>query len=593
MNILGIHDGHNSSACILSSGKIICAIQEERLRKIKNYWAVPTESIENCLKFSGLKFEDIDCVAIATFEQFTKLNGYVSRDDYMGSMKRIYDSNFSFKERLTVLRDRLSYKFKKKEWQRNRQNQCVSMRKKIYASYLPVALKKKTHFIEHHIAHYATAAFGAKYYGNKRYMAFTCDGQGDGRCATVHLIEKNGEIKFIDDIEDNNSIANLYALITCVMGFVVLEHEYKLMGMAPYANETRSKEVAKMFLDLFRWKDGKWFLKPGINRIRDTYEKPIIKKIYEICKYKRFDEICGGIQYAFETVLLKWIGYYTEKYEVDTIALAGGAFMNVKTNMLISQLPQINDMFVFPSCGDETLSIGAAMQQHYNQTEENPKPLDNMYLGLNYDQNDIEKSLENFKQKGCEFSVKKSENIEKDIALLLSQKNVVARFKGRSEFGARALGNRSILSHPTESRNIITINKMIKKRDFWMPFASSVLDTRADDYLVNPKGIGTPYMIMAFPGGDKVEDIYAGSHPQDHTVRPQIVTQESNPSYYNLIKHFEDLTGVGGILNTSFNLHGYPLVESPDDALDVFFKSGLKFLAIEDYLVNKPILEGK
>ncbi len=587
MNILGIHDGHNSSACVMSSGKLVCAVQEERLRKIKNYWAIPTKSIDYCLEYSNLKLRDIDYIAVATLDQYTKLNGHVSKDEYMGSMKRIYNSDFSFKQYLSVIKQRLLYRFLKDSWYRKNKKIAVARRNKIYYSLFPDVMPGKINFIDHHVAHFATAAFGGEYYKYKKYLVFTCDGQGDGRCATVHLIEKDGTINFLSDIEDNYSIANLYALITCLLGFVVHEHEYKLMGMAPYANKERSEEIGKKFLSLFNWNDGNWNLKPGINRILDVYEKPLINKVNEICKYKRFDDICGGIQYAFEKIILKWISYYTEKYEVDTIALSGGAFMNVKTNMLISQIPHVKDMFVFPSCSDETISIGAAMYRYFQCTNRAPESIKDVYLGKSYHPEKVKSALESFSLKVSRFKVNELENIEKEVAVLLSKNQVVARFKGRSEFGARALGNRSILAHPSEPRNIMIINNMIKKRDFWMPFASSVLDYRESDYLINPKGIKSPYMIIALPGGKKVEELYAGTHPQDCSVRPQIITADSNPSYYNLLKYFEKLTGIGGVLNTSFNLHGYPLVESPEDALEVFFKSGLKFLALENFLVVK------
>lgn len=587
MNILGIHDGHNSSACILSSGKIIIAIQEERLQRIKNYWAIPVKTIQACLDYAGLKKQDLDCITVGTLNQTTKVNGYISKNHYMGYMKKLLDSDFSFREYLNIYRRRFLYYISKENYISGLKKQGEIIRREIYTNLFPNMAADKIYFIDHHMSHFATAAFGGKFFGRKKYLVFTCDGQGDGRCATVHLIDTDGSITLLSNIKDNHSVATLYAMVTAIMGFTVHEHEYKIMGMAPYAKRERSEEIGNMFLDLFIWNNGDWLIKPEINRMVDVYEKPLADKIKEIFKYNRFDDICGGIQYAFECILLKWISYYTDKYEIDTVALAGGAFMNVKANMLISELPQVKDMFVFPSCGDETIAIGAAMYQHFSLTNNPPAAIENVYWGKNYGSDEIEAALRSLELRGFRFDAKKVENIEREIAILLSNMGIVARFKGRSEFGARALGNRSILAHPSEHRNVIIINDMIKQRDFWMPFAASILDYRISDYLINPNNIESPFMIMAFRGGRKIDELCACSHPKDHSVRPQVVTKAANPSYYELLKHFEKITSIGGILNTSFNLHGYPLVETPEDALDVFFKSGLKYLALEDYMVIK------
>ena len=182
--------------------------------------------------------------------------------------------------------------------------------------------------------------------------------------------------------------------------------------------------------------------------------------------------------------------------------------------------------------------------------------------------------------------MRRCEDIEREVAALLAKGEVVARYKGREEFGARALGNRSILADPSRYDVVQIINKMIKCRDFWMPFACSILQEDADTYVKNPKGVFAPYMILTFDS-KKTEDIRAGSHPEDKTVRPQIVTPAHNAEYHRLISEFKKLTGRGAVLNTSFNLHGFPIVSSPDDAAEVFVKSGLRHLAVGDYLLSK------
>jgi len=165
---------------------------------------------------------------------------------------------------------------------------------------------------------------------------------------------------------------------------------------------------------------------------------------------------------------------------------------------------------------------------------------------------------------------------------------VVARCAGRMEFGARALGNRSILANPSDHRVVGTINRMIKNRDFWMPFAPSILREREDDYVVNPKGLASPYMMLAFATNPKRRDeITAALHPHDATARAHLVDEAWNPAYHRVLREFERRTGIGAVLNTSFNLHGEPLVGSPEDAVDTFERSGLSHLALDRWMISK------
>ncbi|RMD58446.1 MAG: hypothetical protein D6828_02700, partial [Nitrospirae bacterium] len=184
--------------------------------------------------------------------------------------------------------------------------------------------------------------------------------------------------------------------------------------------------------------------------------------------------------------------------------------------------------------------------------------------------------------------IKHYKDIERRCAELLSKGDVVARCKGRMEFGARALGNRSILANPNNWKTVKIINEMIKMRDFWMPFAPSILAEYADNYIVNPKGIKAPYMIMAFDTKkEKLDSIIATTHPYDESCRPQIVEKSWNLDYHRLIRYFHELTGEAAVLNTSFNLHGLPIVYTPYDALYVFDNSGLKYLALGNIMVEE------
>ena len=263
--------------------------------------------------------------------------------------------------------------------------------------------------------------------------------------------------------------------------------------------------------------------------------------------------------------------------------------MNVKANQLIAELPEVKSIYIVPSCGDESTSFGAAFwaYQKYADVEKYPiVPLKDLYLGTEYSDREISQELKKVRYRS--LKIEKKADIEKTVAGLLAKNKIVARFKGRAEWGARALGNRSIIANPSSFNVIKEINDQIKSRDFWMPFAPSIKLERLEKYVTNPKKIKVPYMIMTLDSTDLgKKELVAAMHPYDGTLRPQAVERDWNPGYWRLIDEFEKLTGIGGVLNTSFNLHGFPIVQTPEDALYVLEHSGLKYLAIGSYLVSK------
>ncbi len=583
MKILGVHDGHNSSACLLVDGTVKFAIQEERLRKIKNYWGIPELAISNCLSYAGLTIEELDAIVIASENQYLIPNKNISRENYMSSMHFALEGPFNIRQRISINKAKIISFFKKNKFKF--MNNIKDNRGKYYQQIYGESIVEKLFFIDHHISHYATAAFGSGFWGKNEFLVFTNDGHGDDLCASVYLVEKDGKSKKLSTIEKHHSIANFYGIITACLGFNIWEDEYKIMGMAPYANPEKAKNIGKKFLEFYKWKGKDFNMKKNIKRLMDRDERQLKKRINDVLKFERFDNICGGIQYAFEHIISKWIDNYVTEYNIKHIALAGGAFMNVKSNLKISELSHIKKMFVYPSCGDETISIGAAMMHYKNITNLIPSPVSKIYYGNDYYKS-IKTSMEMLKDEK-NIIITNPKNIEKTCADLLAKNQIIARFSGRSEFGARALGNRSILANPCNSENISIINDMVKKRDFWMPFACSILEDEANKYIENPKKIKSPYMILAFRCNNNVSKLQAGTHPRDGTIRPQLVTKKDNPKYYRLIDYFREFSGIGGVLNTSFNLHGLPLVETPQDAIKVFLNSGLKYLSLEEYLISK------
>jgi carbamoyltransferase len=360
------------------------------------------------------------------------------------------------------------------------------------------------------------------------------------------------------------------------------EHEYKVMGLAPYAKDKYVDEIYPVFKDML-WVDG---LKLNSN-FRMQYADSCLN---EKMKYKRFDNVAGAVQRLVEELMTEWVKNAIKQTGITSIAIAGGVGMNVKANQKISEIPEVTDIYCMPSSGDESTALGCCFYGYLKNSKNNQKndiqPLTNLYLGPEYSDEEINKFL--IENMPLSYNLKRCDNIEKEIASLLANDEIVARFKGRSEWGARALGNRSILANPSNRDNLRIINEIIKSRDFWMPFTPSILEEDVKKYIANPKKISCPFMIVTFNSTKKArKDLAAAMHPYDFTIRPQSVSAKESPDYHRLISYFKKKTGIGAVLNTSFNLHGEPNVLSPKDAMHTFESSGLKYLAMGNYLIKK------
>ena len=569
--VLGIHDGHNSTACLLKDGKIEACVSEERFKRVKNYTGIPTDSIKYALNYCKIKPEDLDLVvlpskilALPAEIEINKTN--TATHNILRVLNRI----------MLLLPENLYLKLYNKMAPIY---YGTKKRKKLYSQLLGIE-KDKIVFMDHHLCHAYTAFYGSGFRDD--FLVFTLDGGGDSLCGTVNIVE-DGKIKKISETSYLHSLGILYLEVTRYLGMKPLEHEYKVMGLAPYASSEgteKSYNILKRLITLK--KNSLQFYSP----VKAPYFKDYIRRNLYL---HRFDWIAGAIQKLTEELVTEWIREAIKKTGIHDVALAGGVFMNVKLNLKIMEMPEVKKIFVFPSCGDESLAIGAAYYGYEQICKDKGakvdiEPLGDLYKGPEYSNEYIEKTLQ--KEKNLKF--KFFENIEEKIVELLTRKEIVARFAGRMEWGARALGNRSILANASDYEVVKIINEMIKQRDFWMPFAPTILKEREDDYIVNSKKVSAPYMILAFNSKEKAKkDLAAAMHPYDYTLRPQILEKETNEKYYKIIKIFEEMTGMGGILNTSFNLHGYPIVCSPEDAIHVFKNSGLKYLALENWLVEK------
>jgi carbamoyltransferase len=550
----------------MKDGKIVYVIQEERPTKEKNRHDFPFAAIQLALEKTGLKPNDIDEIGMNGFTIAKPRDRKGILDQYKSFLNPA--SVLSFKKKL----QEIPFVYK----QYVQKNQGVRFSNLAKAGFTD---KSKVKFVDHHLTHAATA-----YYGNGNFeddvLVLTNDGAGDDLCATISIGSK-GKLERISAVSHKDSVATLYAYFTFLTGMVPLEHEYKIMGMAPYAGKAGSKKIADELRAMFQFsEDGTtWKFTRG-SSVMDA--APLWK---EFMFLKRFDYLMGGLQIFIEDFLVDWVKACVKKTGIRKIALAGGTFMNVKANKLIMELPEVESIFVFPSCGDESNPVGTCwhlQSEKYLQQFE----LNDVYWGIECSNDEVKKSFDNYKFKN-KYTLTYFEDIEQKVAELLTQNYVVGRFRGREEFGARSLGNRALIANPTNADVIKEINEMIKSRDFWMPFASSVLDEYYHKYVVDYGKNNPYYMIMTYDTKPEAEKIKAGIHPYDRTVRPQLVTEKHNPSYHRLIKLFSQQTGVGGVLNTSLNLHGLPLVHTPEDAFYLVENSSLKYLAIENYLLEK------
>lgn len=428
-------------------------------------------------------------------------------------------------------------------------------------------------FTNHHFAH---AYYAAPVNRKKRTIVLTADGWGDGENASIYLAE-NGKLKKVLGTS-NCHLSRIYRYVTLILGMKPFEHEYKVMGLAPYAKDYVAKPAYEIFkktlvvdgLD-FKWK-----------------EKPSDMYFYFRDRLEgiRFDGVAGGLQKWLEEIVVEWIGKILKKFKADYLVFSGGLSQNVKANKSIWELKGIRYFFVAASGGDESTAMGAAYAEYVNRGGKDPKPLKNAYLGYAITEEEIQKLLKKYHIRKTYQVIEKATPGE--IAKLLAKNKVIARAAGRGEFGARALGNRSIICNPANFDNIRLINEKVKNRDFWMPFAPSILDYRVKDYLINPKNIAAPYMTIGFDTTKLAQkELKAGIHPSDSTARPQIVTKEANPEYYEIIQAFEKETGIGGVLNTSFNLHGDPIVGDAEDAWYTFTHADLDGLLLNSTLILK------
>jgi len=567
--ILGVHVGHDSGASLIQDGKILAAISEERIRNLKHYSGTPTKSILEVLNIAKVDPSEVTTVAIAGLKsqihKTSQFSHLLLSDTFLdwsclNSNPKGLEHFVSHNSHLNIL---------------------AEVKKSLIETGINV---KEIVFVDHHLAHAASAYYLGPWNLDEEILVFTADGAGDGISSTISVAQKGR----IDRLKDSvnlyyNSVGLiLYSNITTFLGMDGDFDHYKVMGLAPYGKSEKCIQIMKNMIDVDKTNPLKFTNLIGPHGI------PSQAMLRKILSGQRFDNIAAACQLWFEKLTTDWIRAGIKETGIRKIACAGGDFMNVKTNKLILEMEEVDDVFFCPAAGDEGLAVGAALQAYFELSIQDghipvKTTLNDIYFGTSFSNEQIKNVL---KENGLLNDAQFIDDIDGQVGELLAKENhIIARFNGQMEWGPRGLGNRSILANASNSAITRKLNHAIKMRDFWMPFGPSILQDRIDDYLI--RGTYSPYMIMAFDTTNNRNDISAAIHPFDLTCRPQTVSSEQNLGYTKLLKSFESKTGIGGILNTSFNLHGFPIAFNPEIAVSTFKNSALDYLAIGNYLLEK------
>jgi carbamoyltransferase len=565
MFILGIWDGHDSGITLLKDSKILFSINEERLSKRKLEVLFPEKSIEHSLNYLDLKKEDIKVIAASTTEfaktlwrtfPFLKENFYLIRrrkNDY---------TIFTYLKRLA--------KYKITELQLDPLSKVIS--KSIIKNKLKkLGFKNFTLLMyDHHLCHAASAAFTS---GFEKSLVITIDGIGDTLSGTISKFE-NGKLERIKTISGKDSFGIFFEHVTNLMNMRELEDEGKVMALANYA--LKIEDEKNPLLDFFKVEGLNVKAKYGCLK---TYRE--LKKI--LWKYPS-EQFAYMAQRTLEIKIVELVKNAVKETGLRKICLAGGTCSNIKVNMLMKNLPEVDDVYVFPHMGDGGLAMGSAMLANYELNGISKYNFKDVYFGPQFSDDYIKTVLE--KNKSGNISYKYTEDIEKEIARIIFEGNIVLWFQGRMEYGPRALGNRSILAVPHSEEIKNELNLIQKKRVWYQPFCPTMLLDDAKELLEDLKGTPNKFMTMGYMVKKEKQKLVKGVINIDGSCRPQIIT-DSDSRYAKLLLEYKKLSGTGVLLNTSFNLHGEPLICSPEDALNTFSRTKAKYLVLENYLVRK------
>ena len=567
MNILGFWDGHDSGAALLRDGRVAFAVNEERLTRRKLEIRFPSRSIAECLAFARRASVTVDLVAASTADP-AKALGRV----WPGSKERYYAVR-----RRKTLPGALSgmtraVKYRMTEWAPGPVSQAVSRRvleRQLAANGLaglPLRL------VDHHEAHAAAAAHAS---GFDTCAVLTIDGLGDGRSATISSF-REGRLQRLAASPASHSLGVFFEHVTNLLNMRELEDEGKVMALADYASPIADAD--NPLLSVIGVRDG------VIHTARPGHAlKSMLARVHWQYANEQFAYLAQRVVERVSTMLARDAVRLTG---LPRLALAGGVVSNVKATRRIRLLPEVEDVYVFPHMGDGGLALGAAVEAAASAGEPIALDLKRLDLGPGFDRPAIEQAI-----LGAGLGSVAVQDLPARVADLLAQGRVVMWFQGRMEFGPRALGHRSVLARPDRPDLRDRLNLVLKRRVWYQPFCPSMLESEGPRLLADWSGSRNRCMTMAYEVAPQHREHLAGVMSVDGTCRPQFVPDDDPGPYASLLREARVRWGAGAVLNTSYNIHGEPLVCSPADAVDVFLRSGADALAIGPFLVERASRE--
>ena len=582
---------HDSAACILKDGEILAAAQEERFTRKKHDASYPKNAVNFVLKFSKLKLSEVD--KIVFFEKpFLKFERLI--ETYVACAPKGFAS---FSKAIPIW-------IKEKLFQKKFLFDKLKEHDKNYTS------DKNIFFSDHHLSHAASAFFPSPF---EESIVLTADGVGEWATTTI-AIGKNNNLEIKKEIHFPHSIGLLFSAFTYYIGFKVNSGEYKLMGLAPYGQPIYLDKIRKL-IDIksdgtFRL-DQKYFnYATGLTMTNKNFhnlfgQEPRDPVREEITQFHM--DIAASIQKLTEEIMIRLAKSIREEYKIKNLCLAGGVALNCVANGKILKENIFENIWIQPASGDAGGSIGAALALwHIDQGNKRiVKKEDSMkgaYLGIEFSQDEIEKEL---KVVGAKYKILSKKDLIEETSNYLSQEKAIGWFQGRMEFGPRALGGRSILSDPRSEKTQKNLNLKVKFRESFRPFAPSILREDLSDWFdIN---IESPYMLMVAEinqqkrvemteeqkklFGIKKLNIKRSHVPAvthiDYSSRIQTVNEKTDKLFYELISKFKEKTGCPIIVNTSFNVRGEPIVNTPTDAFNCFMGTDLDYLVIGNCILDK------
>lgn len=593
MHILGISCYyHDSAACILRDGEVIAAAEEERFSRIKHDFAFPINAIEFCLAWAKIKSSEIDFV-VFNEKPFLKLERIIK------TILVTYPRSVGFFEEVAInwIGDKL--------WIKSLIEEKLGV------------TSNKILFSQHHLSHAASSFFCSPF---SEAAILTCDGVGEWATTTLGYAsadwdgKRKNEIKLTEEIKFPHSLGLLYSVFTAFLGFEVNEGEYKVMGMSAFG---QPKYVDQIYELVDIKEDGSFRLKMNYfsyhyhtrrsfnKRFERLFGKPRNPKarfvtsqtsLYdytnqpsdeELKENQYYADIAASIQKFTEDILVKIAKHLYRKTGLKKLCLAGGVALNCVANSRILKETPFEEIFIQPTAGDGGAAMGAALYVWHCFLKQPRKfVLKHAYWGKDYSDAEIKTILDknNLKYEYFEYEDRLLDTVVNNLSL----QKVVGWFQGRFEWGPRALGNRSILADPRQGKMKDTVNIKIKFREPFRPFAPSVLFEKAQDFFAVDSCLNQyPLRFMLYTLPVKKKDLIPAVTHIDGSSRIQLVDKETNPLYYRLIEKFYQATGIPALLNTSFNLKGEPIVNSPQEAVNTFLKSGMDILVLGNSIIKK------